>query len=182
MWSLFNQKSKIRSQKSEMRFFNYALLVSGFCFLVSACGFSPVYKQSNTVAPQFQSIDIALIPDREGQYLRNELIDVLNANGEAVNARYKLLVDPIQERQVDLDITRASAATRTQLRLNSAMRLQDMQTGEIVLTRPLQVVTSTNILASEFANRVSESDARFNALDEMADQIQRHLALYFKSN
>ena len=186
MWSRFSgmrgKRLEIRNKKGLFTYLpltSYVLLLTSYIFFLSACGFSPVYKKSSGVTSQMQSITVDVIPNREGQYLRNELIDILNTGDTPSNPRYTLMIDQIREQQVNLDITRTSNATRTQLRLSSTLRLKDNQTGDIVLARPLQVLTSTNILASEFANRVSQTDARFNALDTMADQIRRIVALHF---
>ena len=54
-------------------------LVFVLCFQISACGFSPLYgtaSQSMNAAAEAElnRIAIAIIPDRDGQYLRNALI------------------------------------------------------------------------------------------------------------
>lgn len=154
--------------------------------LLSACGFSPVYgtRGSNVsgVEDALSLVSINRIPDREGQYLRNALIDRMHPNGSPVNARYSLKIAAVTEQLVDLDITKDSDSTRAQLRLNTAMVLNDLQTGELVLSRRLSAVTSTNILSSEFSTRVSEDNARLNALSELARQAEQHLSLYFRQN
>ena len=153
---------------------------------LSACGFAPVYgthKQNNeTPAPQivFNDIAIAIIPDREGQYLRNALIDRLYSQGKPINPRYTLRVAPINEKIYDFDITQDSEATRRQLRLNSVMVLINNETKQAILSREITAIASNNILESEFSTLVTEQNARDNALDDLARQIERQLALYFK--
>ena len=57
----------------------YSFLVLMLCFICGACGFQPVYgvnKHQATGVEQFMAAtEIANIPDREGQILRNHLID-----------------------------------------------------------------------------------------------------------
>ena len=56
------------------------LITIASILLLSACGFSPMYganssKNNTAIKTELTDIEIALIPDREGQYLRNALID-----------------------------------------------------------------------------------------------------------
>jgi LPS-assembly lipoprotein len=41
-------------------------------------------------------------------------------------------------------------------------------------------ITSYNVLGNEFATRVTEDNARTNALDELARQAEMHTGLYFR--
>jgi len=59
------------------------------------------------------------------------------------------------------------------------MTLTNKATNEQLLKRDLTVVTSYNILNSQFTTHVSETNARENALEDLARQIETQLALYF---
>lgn len=122
---------------------------------------------------------IAIIPDREGQYLRNALIDRFYTNGEPSNPAFILVIEPIKENIFDFDITVESEATRRQLKLSSKMQLVDTKTRQSVLSRNLLAITSHNVLESEFSTIVTEQSAREAALNDMARQVERQLALYF---
>lgn len=161
-----------------------ALILS--VMLVAACGFEPMYgrnvNESVGVENELALVEIGGIPDREGQYLRNALIDRFYRNGRPVAPRYELSAQEVQEHLVDLDITKSSDATRGQLRLGTTIYLKDKSTDKTVLERSLNSTTSYNILGSEFATRVTEDNARQNALDDLARQIELQLNLYFKRN
>ncbi len=156
--------------------------------LLTACGFEPVYgtlgqdesAAQETVESTLAQISIGTIPDREGQYLRNALIDRFYRHGRPAETIYALALAPIEERLTDLDITKSSDATRGQLRLETEIKLIDKKTGVTVMERELRSITSYNILGSEFTNRVSEDNARLNALDDLARQIELQVSLYFK--
>jgi LPS-assembly lipoprotein len=150
----------------------------GLLATLTACGFHPVHgKFSNDRRTDSAPVEITIIPDREGQILRNELIDRLHQNGEPASAQYRLSVDKIQESDKELAITKSSEATRAQLRLKTKMVLTD-KSGKEVLVRDLLAITSYNVLQSEFATRVAENTARENALGDLARQIELHLNLY----
>ncbi len=152
--------------------------------LLTACGFHPVYGVNKYTATGVEEtlaqIEISNIPDRKGQILRNALIDRFYREGRPVNALYTLSIKPIQESTSKLDITKNDDATRGQLRLNTSISLKDNHTGETVLERSLQTIASYNILAGEFATRVSKDSTRLNAINDLARQIEQQVGLYFK--
>lgn len=158
--------------------------IIGAAFLLTSCGFKPLYnstnedKRASLIAPK-DSIDIATIPDQDGQFLRNLLIDRLYTKGYPENPRYELIIAPISETEQSLAIAKSSESTRSQLRQTTSMQLRDKQTGGIVLSRDLMAISSYNILVSEFATRVTEDNARQNGLNDLARQIELQLALYF---
>ncbi len=159
------------------------LLVLGLA-TVNACGFQPLYGDINEATAateeELARIQIGNIPDREGQMLRNALIDRLQPRGQSDDIGYRLDVSPLRESLTDLDITKSADTTRAQLRLDTSITLKDIQTGEILLSRSLRAIASYNILGSEFATRVSENNTRENAIEDLARQIELQLALYFK--
>lgn len=170
-----------------MKRYALTLLLCGSALSLSACGFEPMYASSGAKAAQTGAVqsdlalvEIANIPNREGQFLRNALIDRFYRDGRPVEARYRLTVQPIRETKTDLDITKTSDATRGQLRLNTSMTLVDVSTGQAVLSRPLSSIGSYNVLGSEFANRVTEQNTRDNALNDLARQIELQVGLYLK--
>ena len=159
------------------------LLIPLSLLTLVACGFQPLYgtdAEQAGVAAQLADVSIDNIPDREGQALRNALIDRFYRHGRPASPRYALHVQPLRERLSDLDITKSSDATRGQLRLETVMTLKDAATDAPLLRRELVAITSYNILSSHFTTRVSEENARQNATDDLARQIETQLALYFR--
>ncbi len=151
--------------------------------LLTSCGFRPIYgdyqsPQNKAASSELAQISIAIIPDREGQFLRNALMDRFYAGaGEPSSPRYILTINPVAEQRVELDITKTAEATRAQIILTSNLTLKNAQ-GETLITRPLRSITSYNVLESEFATRVTETAARENALQDLARQIERDVVLY----
>lgn len=153
--------------------------------LLAGCGFTPMYGSASTankhqVQSALNNIAIENIPDREGQYLRNRLIDRFYTGGEPANPAYTLVLSPVSESKHDLDITKNANATRAELRLGTTMVLRDRASGAALLTQSLSTITSYNILSSQFTTRVSEDNARLNALDELARQAEQAAVLYFE--
>lgn len=154
--------------------------------MIGACGFEPMYGASSkseqgastSLRAELAQVQISNIPNREGQYLRNALIDRFYTQGRPINPKYVLDVSDINETSYDLDITIRSDATRKQLTLTTAMTLKDAATGQVLVSRSLKSSGSFNVLESEFATRVSEQSTRENALDHLAQQIELQIGLY----
>ncbi len=162
------------------------ILVGLTIILLSGCGFEPMYgSQSNQTHPnvpeQLSQIAIDIIPDHEGQTLRNALIDRLYQSGYPNAPIATLKIAKIEETRNELDLTKSSDATRAQLRMTSTMTLTN-KSGVILLSRPLKTITSFNILGSEFASRVTEESARQNAIQDLARQVELNLSLYYNTN
>lgn len=159
--------------------------LTALCVL-SGCGFQPVYGthdrtgQPMAVQQSLNDIYIGNIPDQEGQFLRNLLIDRFYYGGRPQDARYHLEIDPVRQQTHELGITKSADATRSQLRLTTRMQLHDRESGKVIMSRRLVSITSYNVLESQFTTRVSEQAARESALNDLARQIETHLALHFR--
>lgn len=147
--------------------------------LLQACGFTPLYAQNNNNPNQSLSqIEIDVIPDRSGQFLRNALIDRFHSAGYPSAPSYNLTVTPIVETINDFDITIDSEATRRQVRLTTTMRLIDTSSGRTVLDRRLVGITAYNVLESEYSTLVTEQSARESALNDLARQMEQQVILF----
>lgn len=151
---------------------------------LSACGFSPVYgthsqsAQKSEASATLQQVRITPLANREGQYLRNTLIDQFYRNGYPTQPKYQLSIGALSERKTAFDITIDSEATRYQLKISTTLNLVDLASGKNVLKRSIYAVSSYNVLTSEFTTRVSEQNAREAILNDLARQIERQITLY----
>src|SRR5262249_45233008 len=146
--------------------------------------FQPVYGVNRdtpvSVESRLGQVEISNIPDRAGQELRNALIDRFYRHGYPDNPRYALNIGDLRERLSKLDITKTSDATRGQLRMTAKMVLVDRANNQKILERELKATASYNIVGSEFANRITQEDARRNAIQDLARQAEMQLDLYLK--
>lgn len=150
---------------------------------VAACGFSPMYGSSgdrHVVQSALNDTYIDIIPNSEGQYLRNRLIDRFHTTGSPQSPHYRLSLSPVSETRTELDVTKTADTTRAQLRLNTSMLLADAA-GQVIGRRDLSATASYNVLASQFTTRVSEDNARHNALDDLARQAEQQTVLMLKN-
>jgi LPS-assembly lipoprotein len=160
-----------------------SLAVLGLLSVLAGCGFKPVYGahsagKSPSAVQQFASIEIPLLPDRVGQQMRNMLIDALHPNGATGDYRYKLVMG-IKEAVVSLGLQQNSTSTRGQVRLTIKYSLIDTENSKVVLSETLRTSTGYNILINQFSSVLSQDDAEAQGLQQIADDMTLHLALYF---
>lgn len=146
--------------------------------LTAGCGFQPVYGGGAPVRADMAAVEIALIADRSGQLLRNELLDRLTPKGAAQMPRYMLVVELAESKQ-NLAIRRDDTATRANLILTAQFKLSENVSDDLVLEGRSRSLNSYNISTFEFATLSAETDARRRATRELAQDIATQLALYF---
>lgn len=146
--------------------------------LLSACGFTPVYGTHST-GKNLSSIDVAIIPDRNGQTVRNHLLDRLYRDREPIEKKYILTVSPIEESNVNVIFNKNDDASRAQLRLSASFTLTDNEDGSIVLQRVARATTGYNILAGQFTTFITQQDAREQALRAISNNIITQIEVYF---
>lgn len=155
------------------------------CLPLAACGFRPLYGTDGVesrVAQQMADIEIANIPDRDGQYLRNILIDRLHLQGRPADARYLVSFTPVRKDVIDFAVQKDATYTRARVELYTTMTLTDRRTGETVLTRDLRAAGSYNQLDNQFATFVSKESMTDHLLAELGDSAVTALGLYLHGN
>ncbi|BBK39775.1 hypothetical protein STAQ_48530 [Allostella sp. ATCC 35155] len=151
--------------------------------LAGACGFEPLYapQGGHSVPQALSTVRIANIPDRAGQYLRNYLRDEINPYGVPGNPTYRLDVR-LAEQRADIGLRQDDIRTRTNLTVEAEYRLVALADGKTVLQGRSRTLSSFDILINDYANVVSEQEARQQALRQIGADIRTRLALHFRKN
>ncbi|TAL30970.1 MAG: hypothetical protein EPN97_11580 [Alphaproteobacteria bacterium] len=149
--------------------------------LLTACGFEPMYgdKGDSATAANYSSVEIDNIPDRSGQYLRNQLIDRLYLDGRPSGTVYALKVAPLRTVTTSMGIRRDATSTRAMAEVGTTMQLVEKATGRVLLQRDMRATGGYNLLDNQFATIVSRQSVSEHMLDEIADDIVTELGLYF---
>ncbi|OYQ35171.1 hypothetical protein CHU95_08010 [Niveispirillum lacus] len=148
---------------------------------LGGCGFKPVYgtaSQGSAVGAALANVQIDPIVDRNGQVLRNNLIDRFYTDGRPSSARYRLAV-ALAATEEELGIQQDATATRARLRLQASYELIEISTGQVVYRTFSRSIVSFNLLDSQFAVLATRQDAYDRGLTELADDIRTRLSLYF---
>ncbi len=148
--------------------------------LLAGCGFRPLYKQTGNTdtVRDFSQISIAQPEDRPSQQLRNYLLDTLTPHGQPDRPLYRLEYR-ITESLGSVFVTRTEEVTRSNLQLSASVSLRDYQTGESLTSISATSQASYNVTQADYANLVSEKNARERALRDVAEQIRLRLGNYF---
>lgn len=181
----YRLRLRLLSRQQERR------LSNGLCIILllslAACGFHPLYGSHSlgssasdaATNAQLSQIHIDTIADRQGQKLRNDLIDILQPQGEASGPLYHLTVT-YNETQVNLGLQNDAVTTRGQLTLSLSYGLTSFKNGKLVTGGAAQAITAYNIQTSEFATILSRDDAEDRALRQLAQDIALRLGLFFE--
>lgn len=156
-----------------------ALLV---CLPLASCGFKPVYgthsESSLATAARHSGVEIANIPNREGQRLRNFLIDRLYLDGRPADAPFILSVAPLKSELTNLGIRKDATSTRGMLQVSTTVTLVARDTNKIVLERNVRAVGGYNQLDNRFATLVAQENLTDHMLEELSDSIVTEVTLY----
>lgn len=150
---------------------------------VSGCGFRPLYAppeedvsgRSVYAFDIFKKVSIANIPDREGQYFRNQLVMLLHPSGRSSTTEYELRVT-LNEGTSNLAVKRSAVATRAKLTVKGVYSLIPFDGSKEALSGEVQTSSGYNIFQSEFQTLMAEKGARERALDDLAQQLRIRLA------
>lgn len=162
--------------------------------VLAGCGFQPVYgpgpgASSGSAVGGVRSLTVerlavtrvAPIADREGQMLRNLLIDRLYVDGVPAAPLYELRVGLRQlERGIDIDAT--DAVTRTQLVVNATSVLVDRRTGAQLWRANDRAIATFNVLDSPFATVITRQDAQERAVREISEFIVTRLSAFYATS
>jgi LPS-assembly lipoprotein len=145
---------------------------------LAACGYKPVYGSKGAIQQNLGQVRIGQAPNREGQVLRNALVDRVNPRGEPGAAPYNLKIE-YTESQSQVAIRRDETATRANLRISVNFELRETASGVVVLKGRSRRTASYNIVQSDYANVVARRTAQRRAAELVAEDIATRLALYF---
>lgn len=160
--------------------------------LLVGCGFEPLHaERRNGISTVDQMSQVKVDPvqdisplrlrldDRYDQVLRNELLKRLNPDGQLGQPRYALQIKLAQsEGQVAIEPDGTSA--RTNVSITANYRLISLDDGKAVLQGSSTGVNSYGVITNSYATLVGGQDAHKRALQTLADDIVRRVALYFR--
>jgi len=152
-------------------------------FLLGGCGFKPMYAENSAdpgLQEAFSGIEIAPVPDRLGQVVRNHLLDRLNIYGQPSAPNYLLQIQLTRSIE-GFGFRSDESVTRESLTLEAAFNLIDSKTGEVVLQDLVRSVHSYDVVQSDFANYSAQQDAEARTALQVSEMITANLGMYFKS-
>lgn len=167
--------NRIPSRSTVLGLVLLGLMVCG----LAACGFEPLYGDRGVTSVSNESlaaVQIDLIRDREGQMLRNQLLDRFQPAGAAPKPLYRLTVS-LTIRRVGLAIRPDETGSRADLIMGADYVVSDLATGTTLFSGRGRSISGYNVLDSEFATTSSEADAIRRAVLDLSEQITTRVSV-----
>jgi LPS-assembly lipoprotein len=153
---------------------------------LGGCGFQPVYMPTasgtaGAAQRELAAIQVALIPDRPGQLLRQALQDRLAMGESGVAQRYNLTV-AFWIAGEGIAVQQNTTATRLRETGNANWTLVAQDVGRTRLTSGFaRAIDAVNIFDTQYFGADLENEALQKRMAEaIADQITMQLAIYFR--
>lgn len=148
--------------------------------ILAGCSLQPVYGGGRTgeVRTALSSIDIAPIPDRAGQVVREMLERNMGAGSEK---RYRLEV-VIREDTRGFGVRGDESITRERLSLNARYRLIDLTSNTAILEDVARSDIAIDVVRNnEFSVVSAEGTASERNAEQVARQILDRLGVFFQA-
>lgn len=157
--------------------------------LLSACGFTPVYKKTAPIETGDQAKEelytikvdnIGSSPTlkHSAQELKAKLEDSFNPQSVNAEKKYRLTLslDKVKGSQA---IRRTGEITRYTITMTAYYKLIDLKTGETILDNTSRMRGSFDAVGSDFGTFTAEEDTVGRATREIANDIAMHIAAFF---
>ncbi len=145
---------------------------------LAACGFRPLYADGagGQVSTAMRGIQVAPIPDRTGQLVRDGLERHFTARGTPA---YQLVVT-LEESIEGFGIRQDESTTRERVSLVARYLLIDLATNKPVVEDLARSDVGVDRVGSEYATIVAERAASRRNADQLVQQITNRLAQHFR--
>jgi LPS-assembly lipoprotein len=162
---------------------NRKFLALGLLAGLTACGFAPMYGGRADVAQPLDKINVANIPERNGQILRLALQDKLYTAGAPTQQLYTLSVT-YAVGQAIIGVQADSSATRDRFNANASWTLTPIgNPGQTITTGQASTEDALNVVDQQYFAQTLETNTVDQQLaDEISAQITSQLAAYFKAH
>lgn len=141
---------------------------------VSACGFTPVYKDGSAASDLQGQIEIDLVKGRKGFELRQQLEDRL---GRAEPGAPYVLTFRLTVTESGLAVTEDEGTTRTNLLGIAAFTIRAKDTQKVVYEDEVKNINAFSTTSETYPSSVAERDANIRLAQALADQIAARISI-----
>jgi len=161
-----------------------AALVSTMAGCAGGDGFRPMYAATSG-GPQLQeklaSVEVATIPSRVGQRIRNELIFQSTGGGGSAPPVYRLDV-AIRETVVPTLVRSTGEAASNIYTLDASFSLIDMRSKKVILKGVSYARAGFDRFPSIYSNVRAREDAENRAANVIAEDVKSRVAAFLSNN
>lgn len=142
--------------------------------LLSACGFSPVYKQGGAASGLFNQMAVTVVEGRFGFELRERLVERLGM--AAPDARYRLTFD-LEIESRDLVVNEAADIIRYNLTGVAYFTVTDRATNALLFRDTVKSLTAYSATSDTYPTTVAERAANIRLVRSLADLMVTRLSV-----
>lgn len=159
-------------------------VIAALCAVALGGCLRPLYGPTaggSDLRAELAAIDVAMVPERLGHYLRSELIFMLDGSGMPSPKKYKLEIKPTVSQSsavVDSVVARADAAT---LVGTAAYTLKNIGDGTVIASGTANGSATYDRTAQRFGNVRAARDAEVRLGKMLAEQIRNRLSATLSS-
>lgn len=159
-------------------------LLATVAALGSGCGWQPLYGPTASgahLSDVMRTVDIASVPGRVGQRVRNELIFKAQGGSGQIGSKYRLDI-AIRESVMQTMATTTGSTQGQIYQLYTEFRLIRLEDNKVVLEGHSNARAAYDKNPSVFADQRARRDAEDRAATTIAEAIRTRLATYFSAN
>jgi LPS-assembly lipoprotein len=150
---------------------------------LGGCGFHPLYAPGGGTAAGLGDVFVDVIPNRNGQLLREALERRLEGTGSDGSKQYELTVGLIFSGSA-IGIQGDNSSDRTRFLGTATYTLkQPGLLGKKIMTHTVRSLDGTNVIDEQFFySDLSAEAVQRRMAENLADQIVQELAIYFRAH
>ncbi|MBM3517739.1 MAG: hypothetical protein FJX56_07635 [Alphaproteobacteria bacterium] len=155
-------------------------LALGVLLASTGCGFRPLYGEhgaAESARIRLEAVEIAPIPDRVGQVVRNHLRDLLTPRGRTAAPMFRLDV-ALEKTTEGLAFARDDTVTRFSLTLAAHYDLVELASGRPLVSGRTRSIAAYNVVESDYATIAAARDAEARVARAVSEEIALRLAVY----
>lgn len=157
------------------------LSLSCLCGLMTGCGFHPLYVPVQGTSHVAVPVKIGKIEDRDGQVLRNYLVDLLTPEGAPQKPLYVLNIS-LTDVVADVGVNKDETARRKNATMTANVALIDCKTNAVVYSHTTKAINSFSVISQNyFSDLTTEDYAKKEALRLLAEKIALLVITYIDS-
>lgn len=161
-----------------------AVLASAVIAAPALAACQPLYGTTPSGAAMkdvMASVEIATIPGRVGQRVRNELIFATTGGGHAADPKYRLEI-AVRESVKSLLVERTGDARAEMFHLDANFKLVDLSSDEVIFEGESAARAAFDRFDPIFSNIRARRDAENRAASTVAEGIRTRVAAYLSAN
>lgn len=149
--------------------------------LVSACGFSPLYRTNGGKTTDLTAmVQVAPIADYDGYLMENYLSDALNPNKKSVLKKYELTVVLDAPTISDQNIQDDNFSSRERMTLTAKYRLVNKENGHVLVNSKTSATGAYNIAVEPYATWMAKKKTKENLIKMLSERITIHVISFVK--